>query len=159
MNSDSHDTILSPDAPEWWSGDEYATPPAIVAALEKEFGAFTLDPCARAESAKAPRFFTKEQDGLIRPWTAARVWLNPPYSNPTPWVKKALHETLIGNAGLVAALLPAATDTNWFHDYVYGHSEVRLRRGRIKFLQWDGKPAERPKGGNIIAIYHGVKQL
>ena len=63
------DFSVTPDVsakPDWWTSDEWATPPEFVAALEAEFGPFDLDPCARAGSAKAPGYYTKEDDGLAQ---------------------------------------------------------------------------------------------
>lgn len=60
--------------------DEWATPPEFFAKVNAEFGPFDLDPCATAENAKAPRWYTKEDDGIIQPWFG-NVWLNPVYGN------------------------------------------------------------------------------
>lgn len=143
--------------PDWWTSDEWETPQAIVDGLEQEFGPFDLDPCAREETAKAPLYYTKEDNGLLQPWQG-KVWLNPPYSNPKPWCQKATDETQAGRADLVVALLPAATDTGWFHDLVLPYAEVRYLRGRIRFLGWMGTPIGMPKAGNILAIYRALKE-
>jgi site-specific DNA-methyltransferase (adenine-specific) len=138
--------------PAWWTTDEWETPPEFVAGLEAEFGPFTLDPCARAENAKAPRFYTKQEDGLTRPWFG-RVWINPPYSNPRLWVKRAWDEHCAGHTDLIVLLLPASTDTGWFHDYCYGKAEVRLLRGRIRFWGWERTPIGAPTSGSMLVIY------
>ena len=64
------------ERPTWWTSDEWETPPEFVAQLEAEFGAFTLDPCARAETAKAPLYYDLECDGLRQPWSG-HVFVNP----------------------------------------------------------------------------------
>ena len=138
--------------PEGWTSDDWATPPEIVRQFEQEFGPFDLDACARPETAKAPRFYTKADNALDQPWFG-RVWMNPPFSDPTPWVHKASLETRTKRADLVVALLPNATDTGWFHDYVLGKAELRFRRGRIRFLGWRGTPIGSPKAGTVFAIY------
>jgi site-specific DNA-methyltransferase (adenine-specific) len=104
--------------------DEWATPAEIVA----KYGIFDLDPCATSENAKAPRYFTREQDGLKQVWTG-RVWMNPPYGREIgKWVKKA------SECGCeVICLLPARTDTRWFHDYCLPFGKIEFLRGRIKF--------------------------
>ena len=141
------------ERPEGWTSDDWATPQSIIDEFETEFGQFDLDACARPETAKAPAFFTKADNALARRWYG-RVWMNPPFSNPQPWLEKAVHETVGRHADLVVALLPAATDTGWFHDWVLPHaSEVRFRRGRIKFLGWRGTPIGSPKAGTVFAIY------
>ena len=110
--------------------DMWATPQDCFDALDAEFH-FTLDACAVKENAKCEAYYTPEQDGLDQPWTG-RVWCNPPYGrNVGQWVKKA-HDTASGG-GFVVMLLPARTDTRWFHDYIYGKTEVRFIKGRLKF--------------------------
>jgi site-specific DNA-methyltransferase (adenine-specific) len=110
--------------------DMWATPQDFFDALDAEFH-FTLDARAVKENAKCEAYYTPEQDGLDQPWTG-RVWCNPPYGrNVGQWVKKA-HDTASGG-GFVVMLLPARTDTRWFHDYIYGKTEVRFIKGRLKF--------------------------
>lgn len=60
------------------------------------------------------------------------MWLNPPYGRDIgKWVEKAYKESLKENT-VVVCLLPARTDTAWFHDYcMYGR--VIFVRGRLKF--------------------------
>lgn len=131
------------------SSDEFYTPSRWYLPWHQEFR-FTLDVCATTESAKCPRFFTKAEDGLAQSWAGERVWCNPPYSDITPWVRKALWETVPGRferrrpAELVAALLPCWTDRAWWHQYIEpwrssGEVEVRFIPGRIRF-GWPGNP-------------------
>ena len=98
--------------------------------LDAEFG-FDLDVCASPENAKCTIYFTKEDDGLSRDWTGV-VWMNPPYGREIGrWLKKA-NESAKDNGATVVCLVPARTDTNWWHEYVIQH-EVRFVRGRLKF--------------------------
>lgn len=124
--------------------------------LENEFGRFDLDPCCMPRTAKARCFFTPAIDGLAQPWHG-RVFLNPPYSKPAPWLEKAAHEVGVGRADLVIALLPASTDTAWFHELVKTRAEVRFLRGRVKFLGWRGTPIGSPKMASMLAIYRQKK--
>lgn len=111
--------------------DLWATPQWLFDELDAEFG-FDLDACATPDNAKCKRFFTPEQDGLKQNWKNT-VWCNPPYGRQIgQWVKKA-HDSAAVNGAVVVMLLPARTDTRWFHDYIYGKAEVRFLRGRIKF--------------------------
>lgn len=106
--------------------DMWATPHGFFNSLDLEFR-FNLDVCATPENAKCGRFFTKEQDGLKQDWGGATCWMNPPYGKEIgKWVAKASHH-------YVVALLPARTDTKWFHDYIYGKAEIRFIKGRLKF--------------------------
>lgn len=143
--------VLTPK-PEWWNSDQWETPPELLKKLTAEFGAFDLDPCCRAETAKAPRFYTEVDNGLQREWIG-KVFLNPPYSKPGPWLVKALRETQIGHAVLVVALLPVRTDTRWFHDLVWNRAEIRFIRGRVYWLGWERKSIGRPKDPSMLAIY------
>lgn len=111
---------------------EWATPQAFFDELNKEFD-FTLDPCATPQNAKCARYFTKEIDGLSQSWSGEKVFCNPPYGRDiSKWVAKAYSETLSG-AKLVVMLIPARTDTTYFHDYIYQKHEVRFIRGRLHF--------------------------
>lgn len=138
--------------PEWWNSDHWATPPELVRELEAEFGKFDLDPCCLPDTAKAPAYFTPEDDGLQQTWYG-RVFLNPPYSNPKVWVAKAIEETIACRADLVIALIPCSTDTRWFHTLVKGRAEIRFIRGRVKFLGWERTAIPSPKAPSLFAIY------
>nr|DAJ94792.1 MAG TPA: DNA N-6-adenine-methyltransferase [Caudoviricetes sp.] len=112
--------------------DLWETPQDLFDKLNNEFQ-FTLDVCATPENAKCDNFYTKEQDGLKYPWKGA-VWCNPPYgSGIGQWVRRALFASVSGST--VVMLLPARTDTKWFHDYIYKRNNVEIRfiRGRLKF--------------------------
>lgn len=111
--------------------DEWATPQALFDALNEEFG-FDLDPCATAETAKCPQFFTKDDDGLTKNWGGRVVFCNPPYSKAAEWVKKCYAESLKPGTTVVL-LVPARTDTKWFHKYIYHRAEIRFLKGRLKF--------------------------
>jgi phage N-6-adenine-methyltransferase len=111
--------------------DEWATPQDLFDELEAEFGPFDLDPAATPDNAKCARYFTRADDGLAQEWTG-RVFVNPPYGLPLrAWMRKAW-EASQTSAGVVVCLVPARTDTGWWHDYAE-HGEVRLVRGRLRF--------------------------
>jgi phage N-6-adenine-methyltransferase len=113
--------------------DLWATPQNFFDELDKEYR-FDLDACALPQNAKCDRFFSPEQDGLKQEWTGT-VWCNPPYGREIgKWVKKA-HDSKC----TVVMLLPARTDTGWFHDYIYGKAEIRFVRGRLRFggAEWN----------------------
>ena len=111
--------------------DEWATPDDFFQKLDDEFH-FDLDVCATPENAKCKRYFTKEQDGLKQEWKGT-CWMNPPYGRQISlWVKKALDSARGG--ATVVCLLPARTDTAWWHGYVIAQAaEVRFIRGRLRF--------------------------
>jgi phage N-6-adenine-methyltransferase len=108
------------------STDEWATPQEVFDALNAEFN-FTLDPCATPENAKCKKFYTREEDGLSKSWKGETVFMNPPYGREIgKWVAKISQEGGV-------ALLPARTDTRWFHDHIYNKAEIRFIKGRLKF--------------------------
>ena len=110
---------------------EWPTPQAVFDKLDQEFH-FTLDPCATDENKKCKMYFTKEDNGLSKSWEGERVFMNPPYGREIgKWIRKAFLESRRG--ALVVCLIPARTDTAWWHDYVKDASEIRLIRGRLKF--------------------------
>lgn len=110
--------------------DLWSTPQDFYDELNCEFK-FVLDACALPCNAKCRSFFTPAQDGLRQDW-ASSTWCNPPYGREIgKWVRKARLEADRGNT--VVCLLPARTDTRWFHDYVLGRAEIRFVRGRLKF--------------------------
>lgn len=112
--------------------DLWGTPQDLFDELDAEFH-FDLDVCALPENAKCERYYTPEQDGLVQEW-AGTCWCNPPYGRQIgKWVKKASE---CGTT--VVMLVPARTDTKWFHDYIYGKAEVRFLRGRLHFVSAGG---------------------
>jgi phage N-6-adenine-methyltransferase len=113
--------------------DEWSTPQDFFNELNKEFN-FTLDPCATPENAKCEKYYTKEDDGLKQDWSGETVFCNPPYSRAIKdWVKKCYEESKKPNTTVVM-LIPARTDTSYFHDYIYHKAkEIRFIRGRLKF--------------------------
>lgn len=114
--------------------DSWATPKAVYDALDAEFH-FDDDPCPIGG-----------EGGLDRPWGHS-VFMNPPYSKPTPWVQKAYEESLRGNT--VVGLLRGDTSTRWFHQWVIGKaSEIRFVKGRIRFNNSGPAPF-----ASIIAIW------
>lgn len=118
---------------------EWATPQAFFDTLDARFG-FTLDVAATADNAKCDRYFTKEQDGLSRRWvnedgSPAVVWCNPPYGRViAEWIKKA-RLAAFHDGATVVLLVPARTDTGWFHEHVLAceYASVEFVRGRLKF--------------------------
>ena len=128
--------------------DLWATPQDFFNELNEEFE-FTLDPCATPDNAKCAKFFTKEQDGLKQNWTGERVFCNPPYGRAIgAWVKKCHDEAQKGT--LVVMLIPARTDTSYFHDYIYHKAEIRFIRGRLKF----GGASQGAPFPSMVVIYN-----
>jgi site-specific DNA-methyltransferase (adenine-specific) len=111
------------------ASDNWSTPQDFFDELNAEFN-FTLDVCADSVNAKCQRYFTKDMDGLTQDWTGV-VWCNPPYGRTiAKWIEKGYKSSLLGNT--VVMLIPARTDTAYWHDFVM-KGEVRFIRGRLKF--------------------------
>lgn len=107
--------------------DIWETPQDFFDKLNEEFH-FQTDVCALPENAKCKHFYTPEQDGLAQKWSGV-CWCNPPYGRQIgKWVRKASE-----SKATTVMLIPARTDTAWFHDYIYGKAEVRFVRGRLRF--------------------------
>lgn len=113
--------------------DEWATPQEFFDKLNAEFH-FTLDPCALPTNAKCAKYYTPQDNGLSQNWGGEIVFCNPPYGRAIyDWVRKCSEESKKPNTTIVA-LIPARTDTRYFHEYIYNKArEVRFVRGRLKF--------------------------
>lgn len=110
---------------------EWATPQDLFNKLDEKYH-FNLDPASTDENAKCENHFTVEDDGLSREWGGYKVFCNPPYGREIgKWVEKGYKESQKQNTTVVM-LLPARTDTKWFHDYCL-KGEIEFIRGRLKF--------------------------
>ena len=104
------------------ASDRWATPPDVYAALNAEFD-FNFDPCP----------LDGDKDGLstlFTEWKGKRVFCNPPYDRGSmmKWLERGLE------AEIAVFLIPARTDTKWFHDLVLPNArEIRFLKGRLKF--------------------------
>jgi phage N-6-adenine-methyltransferase len=111
---------------------EWTTPQNLYDYLDQSFQ-FTLDPCATKTNAKCKRFFTKQTDGLSKKWRG-RVFVNPPYGRTIgKWIEKAYREAR-DHAELVVCLLPARTDTLWWHTWCV-RGNIYFLRGRLHFSE------------------------
>jgi phage N-6-adenine-methyltransferase len=108
----------------------WRTPQATFAGLHDEF-VFTVDGCATDDNALLPNYWTERDEPLLRSWESERVFINPPYGRQIArWMEKAWTEAA---HALVVALVPARTDTEWWHRYVMKAAEIRFLRGRLSF--------------------------
>jgi phage N-6-adenine-methyltransferase len=123
--------------------DNWATPQWLFDDLNREFR-FTVDVCATEENAKCERYFPPEMNGLLQEWTGV-CWCNPPYGRQ---IKKWIEKASKSNATVVC-LVPARTDTKWFHDYCYHKAEIRFIRGRLRF----GNSTENAPFPSMVLIF------
>lgn len=107
---------------------------------------FDIDLCALPENAKCTRYFTPQDDALIQEWSGV-CWCNPPYGRQlAKWVAKAA----TSNATVVM-LLPARTDTRWFHEYCLPHGKVEFIRGRVHF----GGSVNPAPFASMVVVFNG----
>ena len=127
MDNQTQKVMFSSKSSDW------ETPQDFYEKLNEEFGPFTLDPCATEETAKCENYFTMHTDGLFRSWAKQTVFMNPPYGRHiSNWIKKAYQEAQ--NPGTkVVCLIPARTDTKYWHDYCMRAKEIHFVKGRLKF--------------------------
>lgn len=112
--------------------NEWTTPQYLFDQLDAEFH-FNLDPASTNENHKCAQYFTRADDGLKKSWGGKSVFCNPPYGRQIgKWVEKGYQEAQKPNTTVVM-LIPARTDTAWFHDHIYGKAEIRFIRGRVRF--------------------------
>lgn len=136
-------------------GDTWGTPREAFRELHAEFG-FTVDAAALSHNAKPARYWSPREDGLRQPWDGERVWLNPPYSNLEPWLRKAAER----RAEVAVLLLPVRTGTDWFLQYVWDPEQnaprdgvtIRWCRHRVRFEGADTSPA----WDSMVVIFRGA---
>lgn len=143
---------------------EWETPGDLFKMLDMEFN-FLVDLAANQSNKKCDFFYGPDdseiyQDALKADWSSITkeryMWLNPPYGHSIKeWVKKCDEEVQKG--ARVVALLPARTDTQWFHNHIYRRYEVRFLKGRIKFLK-DGVEQDAAPFPSMIVIFEKNEQ-
>lgn len=132
--------------------EKWQTPDNIFNELDKEFN-FTLDPCCQHDSAKCAKHYTPVEDGLTKDWSKDVTFVNPPYGRELKkWVEKSYNEFKKG--GTVVMLIPARTDTSYFHDFIYNIAEIRFLRGRIKFINPETKtPGDSAPFPSMVVVF------
>ena len=135
------------------NSDEWTTPSRLFRALDRRFG-FELDPAATEENALCPMFFTEAESGLVKSWKPWRVFVNPPYSHVGDWMWKCKDESEKG-CPLICALIPARTDTKWWHDFVKSADLIHFLKGRLKF----GDGAGSAPFPSALAFWFGLGRL
>lgn len=132
----------------------WCTPPEFFSELDREFH-FNLDPAATDKSAKCANYFTPADDGLKADWGGCCVFCNPPYGRQIgDWVRKGYEESRKPGT-VVVMLIPARTDTAYFHDYIFHGKadEVRFLRGRLKFTDEDGTAKDSAPFPSAVVIW------
>lgn len=128
---------------------EWYTPPEIIHAL----GKFDLDPCtsdiAWNFNHSADKYYTKEQDGISKEWFG-RIWLNPPYNQPT--ITQFMERMAIHNNGI--ALLYNRSDNKMFHSFIFPVADsIFFLKGRVRFFRPDGTTGDQPGSGSVLIAF------
>jgi phage N-6-adenine-methyltransferase len=134
---------------------DWPTPQDLFDRLMEEFQ-FEIDIAAALENTKCKLFWSKEQDALRQDWKL-RGWLNPPYGDGKgnrlqDWVRKAWEDARKYSGSLTVMLIPARTNTKWFHKYCMTAAEVRFIEGRPKF---GGADHGLPQPLVLVVFKHG----
>ena len=135
--------------------DDWQTPKWLFDKLNIHFN-FYCDVCASKENTKCNKFFDKFNSCLDNDWFECN-FMNPPYGREIgKFVKKAYDQWRLNDCTTVA-LLPARTDTKWFHDYIYNYTTILFIKGRLKFEGGEKlAPAPFP---SMIVIWWGIEKI
>ena len=127
MNRQTQVVMFSSKTGQW------GTPQEFFNKLDWRFGPFNLDPCATPSNTKCSNFFTEAEDGLSKSWEGFTSFINPPYGRGLEkWIKKAYEESRKEDTKVVM-IIPARTDTKYWHQYIMKADEVYFIKGRLKF--------------------------
>ena len=130
--------------------DHWQTPINVFNALNREFE-FTVDVCASSKNALCQKYYDEAQDALSIDWGKTN-WCNPPYSNISPWVDKAINENSNGKS--VVMLLPSDTSAKWFYKAYRTCNEVRFINGRLSFVNaLSGSKVNGNTKGSVLFIW------
>lgn len=133
------------------ASDGWYTPPRYIVLARAVLGEIDLDPasCSAAQAVvQAARYYTEHEDGLIQPWFG-RMWINPPYSAPTPWVRRAIAEYQAGMIDAALILTNSYTETGWWQDVAVAGT-ILFFRGRLNFWH-PSKTATQNRTGQTLA--------
>ena len=135
--------------------DDWQTPKWLFDKLNKHFK-FNLDVCANDENALCDKYYTSYDSCLDKDWEMCN-FMNPPYGRQiSKFVKKA-HDQWLENDCTTVALIPARTDTKWFHSYIYQPATIIFIKGRLKFEGGEKlAPAPFP---SMIVIWWGTEKI
>jgi site-specific DNA-methyltransferase (adenine-specific) len=134
--------------------DNWETPQDFFNKLDDEFN-FSWDLAASSQNAKCEQYIDKSANSLSIDWSklSGNLYLNPPYGREIKkWVKKASETSLKDN--YLVMLIPARTDTSYWHDYIFGKAEIKFLRGRLRF-EIDGISGDSAPFPSAVIIYGG----
>lgn len=150
----------APERSYWGQGDKEDrdsrfTPPDFMEIIYEAFGPVDLDPCAHRMSpvVAARRIILEEGgDGLVDEWSGKLAFVNPPFSAQLLWLRRAYSQWLTGNVETIVCLVPARTDSAWFHETLAVDADIYLLQGRLKFLSTAGKAQPTPFSLMLVTL-------
>ncbi len=143
--------------------DSRFTPAEFVSILENVWGRIDLDPCAHTESpVRAVRkiLLSDGGDGLRDEWSGRLAFMNPPFSRMTSWLRRADEMWSAGKVDKVVALVPARTDSAYFHDRLAEVCDIGFLRGRMQFARASGRgdKANRVPFSLMVCIWGATRE-
>ena len=156
----------APERSYWGQGDKddrdsRFTPPDFMDCINAAFGAIDLDPCANLLSPVVARrriLLSEGGDGLVDQWSGDVVFVNPPFSALLKWLRRAHDQWRAGNVKTVVCLVPVRTDSAWFQETLVSDAEIYLLKGRIRFLNAEGKGQHTPFSLMILTLGASTEQ-
>ena len=133
--------------------DSWATPPFIFHWLDDAF-IFDVDLAASHKNKKCERYFTVDDDALNNDWhgfDSKTGFCNPPYSNISPWINKAIQESKLGFTTVM--LIPTPNGESYYNDVFENATEIVFITGRLSFIAADGKPKSGNPKGSCVVIF------
>ncbi|EGO2800512.1 DNA N-6-adenine-methyltransferase [Enterococcus faecalis] len=136
--------------------DDWETPQKLFDELNEKYQ-FDIDVAASARNAKLPKYFTKEDNALIQEWDG-NVFCNPPYGRELrKWLEKGYQEYLRVPERTIVFLIPARTDTSYWHDFIFGKAYIQFLRGRVKF-EIDGEGGNSAPFPSAVVIFGNLER-
>lgn len=156
----------APERSYWGQGDKddrdsRFTPPDFMASIYAAFGEVDLDPCANEFSpviAKRRILLNDGGNGLADEWTGRLAYVNPPFSELLTWLRRAHDQWQAGNVQTVVCLVPVRTDSAWFHETLSIDADIYLLRGRVRFLNSQGRGQHTPFSLMVLAFGANAEQ-
>jgi phage N-6-adenine-methyltransferase len=136
--------ILQSEEDEALDSNEWYTPVEFIEAARTVMGGIDTDPASNDTAQafiQAGAYYTKETNGLAQPW-GARVWLNPPYAEPLPWIEKLLAEFEAGRTKQAILLVNTANSPQWSRLLWHSMFAVCLLDRRVRFWRPDRAEAK-----------------
>jgi len=155
------DNIISLDEykkfSERFDTDIWGTPKWVLDLARSVMGDIDLDPCTQGSNpTQATRFFTEQDNGLIQPWRG-RVWMNPPYNKPLPWIKRLVEFYQSGDVVSAIALVKSGQLNNHGTGELIHKSAAAKGdwKGRLKFDSLREGRTTKPPDFDVRLIYWG----